>query len=377
MINEALPLRYGLFLMPVHLGDKPLAQCYDEDLELVVRAEELGFHEFWVGEHHTSSIENIVMPEIFIAKALGLTRSIRLGVAPVCLPYHHPFHVASRLAFLDHLSHGRLNVCFGPGAIPTDMEVYGIDAARSATMVAEAIDMVLQIWTRDPPLELSGQFWNIRLRDRIDGEMGVGVAHKPLQRPHPPIASPAIRRDSPGLPAAAARGFRPFSHHMVSTETLANHWQTFSAGAMEAGRVPQVADWIVGRNVFVAETTDEARRGARGNSLGACLQYILELSRRGPGLGMWRRNGQMSDAECHLDYMLDEVVIAGDPAEVARRIIALREHLGPFGTLVLVAHDWDDQESWLRSLELFAHEVMPAVERHSKTDRGDKIRGFG
>src|SRR5712692_10340085 len=129
-------IRLGMFLMPVHDPAKPLVQCYDEDLELVSRCEELGFDEFWVGEHHSSTYENIVMPEIFIGKALGQTGRIRLGPAPVCLQYHHPVHVAGRLAFLDHLSHGRLHVCFGPGAIPTDLEVFGVEPAESSARVA-------------------------------------------------------------------------------------------------------------------------------------------------------------------------------------------------------------------------------------------------
>ena len=113
-MSSSVALQYGMFVMPVHDPAKPLAQCYDEDLELALKCEELGFHDFWVGEHHSSTYENIVMPEIFLGKVLGLTKSIRVGAAPVCLQYHHPAHVASRLAFLDHLSHGRLNVCFRP-----------------------------------------------------------------------------------------------------------------------------------------------------------------------------------------------------------------------------------------------------------------------
>ena len=62
-------IRHGMFIMPFHDPAKPPGQCYDEDLELVVRAEELGFTEFWVGEHHTMKYENIVMPEIFIGWA--------------------------------------------------------------------------------------------------------------------------------------------------------------------------------------------------------------------------------------------------------------------------------------------------------------------
>ncbi|MDE2698708.1 MAG: LLM class flavin-dependent oxidoreductase, partial [Gemmatimonadota bacterium] len=94
------PIKYGMFIMPFHAPDKPLSQGFDEDLELVVKAEELGFDEFWIGEHHTMKYETIVTPEIFIGRALGETQSIRLGPAPVCLNLHHPAYVASRLSFL-------------------------------------------------------------------------------------------------------------------------------------------------------------------------------------------------------------------------------------------------------------------------------------
>jgi alkanesulfonate monooxygenase SsuD/methylene tetrahydromethanopterin reductase-like flavin-dependent oxidoreductase (luciferase family) len=352
-------IRWGMFVMPIHPPAKPPAQCYDEDLELLVRCEELGADEFWVGEHHTSTYENIVMPEIFIAKAFGMTKRIRLGPAPVCLQYHHPVHVAGRLSFLDQLSHGRLNVCFGPGAIPTDMEAFGLEPSDTSARVAEAIEMVLAIWTSDPPYELDGRFWQVRVKDKIDLQMGLGPLPKPLQRPHPPIAAPCISRNSPGVRKAGQKGFWPFSHHMVGADALANHWQTYCEGAASVGRPAKPADWRVARNVFVADTTDEARRIARNGSLGWTIEYILELTRRGPGVGMWKRDAAMTDDECNLDYFLDEVIIAGDPVEVARRINELRDRIGLFGTLVLVAHDWSDRSSQLSSVELFANEVLP------------------
>jgi alkanesulfonate monooxygenase SsuD/methylene tetrahydromethanopterin reductase-like flavin-dependent oxidoreductase (luciferase family) len=360
--------KLGMFLMPVHDPAKPLAQCFDEDLELVVRCEALGFDEFWVGEHHSSNCENIVMPEIFIGKALGITKEIRLGPAPVCLQYHHPVHVAGRLAFLDHLSHGRLNVCFGPGAIPTDLEVFGVEPAETSARVAEAIDMILKIWTSDPPYEIQGRFWQVQLKRCLDAEMGLGTLHKPLQRPYPPIHAPCISRNSPGLKHAGARGFIPISHHMVAAGVLENHWQTYRAGAESAGRAARHQDWKVARNILVAETSTDARRLARGNSLGKCIEYILELTRRGPGLGMWKRDPGMSDADCNLDYFLDEVIIAGNPDEVVRRLRELRERAGDFGTLILVAHDWDDKKRWLNSLELFAREVMPRLRAPRKSE---------
>jgi alkanesulfonate monooxygenase SsuD/methylene tetrahydromethanopterin reductase-like flavin-dependent oxidoreductase (luciferase family) len=355
------PLRTGMFVMPIHEPAKPLAQCIDEDLDLAVQCDRLGFDEFWVGEHHTSTLENIVMPEIFIAKALAMTERLRFGPAPVCLQYHHPVHVANRLAFLDHLAHGRLNVCFGPGAIATDMEVYGVKAEEMSARVAESMEMILKIWTSDPPYEMPGRFWNLSLKNKLDAEMGLGALHKPLQKPHPPIVVPSISPDSPGIAKAAARGFSLFSHHMISENVLARQWTTYCNAAADAGRRAVPQEWRVARNIFVADTTAEARQIARTNSLGRCIEYILELTKRGPGVAMWKRDPLQRDLDCNLDYFLDEVLIVGDPPEVTRRLRRLREQIGDFGTLVLVAHDWDNRERWLHSLELFTREVLPAL----------------
>ena len=86
MSESVSRIEHGMFIMPFHDPEKPLAQCYDEDLELIERAEELGFAEFWIGEHHTMKYENIVMPEIFIAFAVCLGCALhdrcRLGLRP-------------------------------------------------------------------------------------------------------------------------------------------------------------------------------------------------------------------------------------------------------------------------------------------------------
>ena len=89
----AAPLQLGMFVMPIHDPEKPMAQCFDEDIDLALKCEELGYTDFWVGEHHTSTYENIVMPEIFLAKVLGMTENMRVGPAPVCLQYHHQCHL--------------------------------------------------------------------------------------------------------------------------------------------------------------------------------------------------------------------------------------------------------------------------------------------
>jgi alkanesulfonate monooxygenase SsuD/methylene tetrahydromethanopterin reductase-like flavin-dependent oxidoreductase (luciferase family) len=241
------------------------------------------------------------------------------------------------------------------------MEVFGVQPQDAAARVGEAVDMILKIWTSDPPYDISGRFWNVSLHKHLDPEMGLGTLHKPFQKPHPPIAVPSISRRSIGIEKAGARGFSLFSHHMISNEVLREQWQTYVAGAAAAGRRATAADWRVARNIFVAETTDEARKVARVNSLGQCIQYILDLTRRGPGVGMWKRSPDQPDDECNLDYFLNEVLIVGSPADVAGKLRGLNQDIGEFGTLVLVAHDWDDRQRWLRSLELFVNEVLPRV----------------
>ena len=137
MSGDLQPIRYGMFIMPFHPPDKPLAQCHDEDLELVVAAEELGFSEFWIGEHHTMKYETIVMPEIFIARALGETKrdsaGPRAGLRAAASSGARRLPAGVPRSF----SKGRLNLCFGrrqrdgrPGAVRLRPEKRGRDGRR-------------------------------------------------------------------------------------------------------------------------------------------------------------------------------------------------------------------------------------------------------
>ncbi|MBM3265064.1 MAG: LLM class flavin-dependent oxidoreductase [candidate division Zixibacteria bacterium] len=353
-------MKYGMFIMPFHDPNKPLAQCYDEDLELVVMAEEMGFSEFWIGEHHTMRYENIVMPEIFIGKALALTKHIRLGPAPVCVPQHNPVHVAGRLAFLDHLSHGRLNVCLGPGSVTADLELFGIDPKLNSVMADEAADIILTFWTQPPPYHIEGRFWQVHLEKFVDDETLIGYPHQPFQKPHPPLFAPAMSLDSPTMKSAGRRGWAPMSSNLITGNVVANQWHTYEQGALEVGRTPNRADWRVCRSVFVADTKQEAERRVRTNSMAKNYNYIGRLFDKGLGRKFFKRDPHMADADANFEYLMQEQIIHGDPDEVIRRLRLLMEETGDFGTLLILGYDWDDKDAWVRSMELFVHEVMPA-----------------
>ena len=197
----------------------------------------------------------------------------------------------------------------------------------------------------------------------MDEETGIGYIPKPLQKPHPPIAMPGTSRDSPTMRTAGRRGFQPFGHCLIAGNVLADLWQTYEAGALEAGRQPRRADFKVARSIFLADSTPEARRRARTNTLGQCYEYIGRLFDKGLGRKIYKRDPAMSDADCNMDFLMGEQIIAGSPDEVLRRLLRLVEETGAFGTLVLMSYDWDDKQSWLHSMELFARELMPALNK--------------
>src|SRR5437763_14924169 len=163
------------------------------------------------------------------------------------------------------------------------------------------------------------------------------------------------------MKSAGRLGCQQFGHRLIAGNVQANTCNTCEAAALEAGRQPRRANWKVARSIFLADSTPEARRLARTNSLGKNYEYIGRLFDKGLGRKMYKRDLAMSDADCNLDYLMGEQIIAGSPEEVLRRLLLLIEETGPFGTLVLMSYDWDDKASWLHSMELFARELMPAL----------------
>ena len=363
MTTNGQPIKSGIFIMPFHPPEKPLAQGYDEDIELAVLADELGFDEFWIGEHHTMRYETVVVPEVFIGRALGVTKRIRFGPAPICVNLHHPAYLANRIAFLDHLAHGRLNLCLGPSGTSTDNELYGQHPKDGGRMTVEAIDVMLKLWESEPPYEHDGQFWQFSLKDNVDDVSQIGYIHKPLQQPHPPILMPGITRDSYSLKLAGQYGFAPFSAALAAGNVLANNWETYENSAVEAGHQTDRADWRVARAIFLADTTEEAVARARTNSVGQNFEYLAYLMDNSRGRDILKRDLEMPNADCNMDYWMSEQILAGDVDHVLERLLALIEESGPFGTLVLMGFDWDDKASWVRNIELFATELMPALNK--------------
>ncbi len=357
----------GLFFMPLHRPDKPWAQALDEDRRMILRAEELGFTETWVGEHFTTKAEQIPAPLIFLATLIHETTRMRFGTGVTNLGHRHPAVVAAEAALFDQLSGGRFLFGIGPGGLTSDAELFGRpDPDERWEVAMESIDMIQQLWAGEAPISLEGRFWNGSLVEQYWPSHGVGQFPRPLQQPHPPIAMALASPGGRTAETVAERGWIPISANFVPQSSLRSQWETYRTVRERLGLEADRSIWRVCRSILVTETDAEAEE-LLADPDGQFAFYFRYLSgvRDMPDL---RTNGDPSPADMitrfKVDKALEKCVIAGSVETVTTRLVELVDQLGPFGTLVSVGHDWDGTDRWLRSIERLANDVAPTVRRH-------------
>lgn len=359
----------SFFTMPIHPLGKPVSQSLREDREAFLLADKLGFVEAYVGEHTTDLAENITSCVAFLASLAYETKNIRLGTGTVNLPNSHPAAVAGQVAMLDHMLEGRFNFGISPGGLMSDAEVFGNLENNRGAMFVEGINMILDLWAKDAPYDLKGDFWEITTRKTMMPEIGQGTIIKPYQDPHPPIVGTAVAPFSQGVAAMAARGWEPISANFLLPKWVASHWPKYKEGCEQGGRVADPANWSVAKSIFVAEDEETARRYATDPN-GPYVSYyrsILTKMRRGGRLNLFKADQSMDDDAVTLEGVCDELVIHGTPEMVAEKILKLRETTGDFGKLVYAGHDWVDPDLGKRSMILMAEQVLPKINQAIKS----------
>jgi alkanesulfonate monooxygenase SsuD/methylene tetrahydromethanopterin reductase-like flavin-dependent oxidoreductase (luciferase family) len=170
-------MKFGFFSLAQGAPPRSDATIIRDEMEQMVLAEELGFDAVWMAEHHYSRYGMAGSPQVFFSHLAARTSKIRLGTAVSVLPFNHPLRTAEDFAVVDVLSQGRLNFGVGRGYQPGEFMNLGLDINKSRDMFNEALEVILQAWTRDR-VNHDGRYWTIK-----DAE----VLPKPLQKPHPPL----------------------------------------------------------------------------------------------------------------------------------------------------------------------------------------------
>ena len=339
---------FGIFLLLQSPTAKSHQEIFSRGTDLAKTADKLGFESVWCAEHHFSTYGYLSRPLMFASHLATQTEKIRVGSAVVVLPLHHPLIVAEEIATADLLSNGRLDIGLGRGYQVYEFERLGIKLEESRERFEEAVDILLLAF-KGEPFSFNGKHFKF-------GE--TSIFPTPVQKPRPPIW--VVGQSEESIVATAKRGFNLVSGGFgVSLERLKEFRKSFDdllvdAGQKESIRVStQRAVYVTNDESELPEIIEQARWNMR---VTLSLRQGLERVEKGHAQAI------PFDNEPSDDELIDRYFVMGTPATCIEKLSEIRDVMGLdhfnanfwFGNL--------EHKQVLRSMELFAKEVMPALQ---------------
>ncbi|ARR55281.1 LLM class flavin-dependent oxidoreductase [Rhizorhabdus wittichii DC-6] len=352
-------MKFGAFLAPHHpIGEQPMLQLRN-DLKFVQHLDELGYDEFWCGEHHSTGWEVIASPELFLAAAGERTHYIKLGTGVISLPYHHPFHVAQRLVQLDHMTRGRLLFGSGPGALPSDAYMLGIDPMTQRDRQDEAIGVIKRLFAGERFTHESDWF---TLKE-------AALQLLPYQEDMPFAVASQVSPSGMTLAGKYGAGVISIGSLVkAGLMALPTQWSFAEDAAKQHGKTVDRANWRVLSGWHIAETREEARAQTGAGLMRWHNEYTVGTLMR-PGALPYTSPDEAVDQTAFAD---GAVAVIGTPDDLVVSIRKLYEASGGFGTLIGLAHDWANREDTLRSWDLVARYVIPEVNKMLESYRASR-----
>jgi limonene 1,2-monooxygenase len=334
-------------MAPFHRAGENATLALERDLELIEHLDRLGWDEAWIGEHHSAGSEIISSPEIFIASAAERTRRIKLGTGVVSVSYHNPLWVAERAVLLDHLTRGRFMLGLGPGSLPTDAAMIGLDQRQTRELLAEGVDIIMHLLTSDEPLTFRNERWDLR-----DARLHL----RPYSAPLFDVAVAAVA--SPAGPQIAGKhGIGLLSigaTQAAGFDALALHWDVMEERATHFGTTVDRANWRLVGLMHIAETREQAYRDVE-YGIEQWFEYFQAVA----------AFPQLPVAGGDIREMIDFVNASGvgsigtvDDAVAQIERLAAQSN-GGFGCYMLLAQEWANPVATKRSYELISQHVFP------------------
>jgi alkanesulfonate monooxygenase SsuD/methylene tetrahydromethanopterin reductase-like flavin-dependent oxidoreductase (luciferase family) len=339
-------MKFGIF---DHLdrGDAPLTQFYEERIQLVEEAERLGIASYHLAEHHWNPVGMAPLPGVFLGAVATRTKTIRFGPLAYALAFHNPLILAEEICMLDHMSNGRFDLGVGRGISPWELNLFGVTQPETRDIFREAMDIMLMYFTQD----------HVTHRGRRWQYYDVPVEIKPLQKPFPPLwygsTSGATRDYIAGLGAAMNGGWAPNARIKQGGDAYRAAWDKAQDSPWR--KMIGAAEPTLGsvRMIVVADTDAEAQALIKpahdrwyqsleklANSFGFRALFLA------PTFEIAQRVGY---------------VVAGTPDMVRAQ---LESHIAESGInylLLQLAFGNLTHAQQMRSLKLFATEVMPKL----------------
>ncbi len=347
-------MKFGLFYQLPCAATQDAATRYQETIEQIVYAEELGFDTAWLAELHFNPMFSIMPAPLLVAAALAQrTTRIRLGTAVLLLPLQHPVRTAEEAAVVDLLSQGRLELGVGRGMIAIHFQGFNVPREESRERFEEALTIIKHAWTRDV-VQFDGKYFHVP---------ETTVVPKPVQKPHPPLR---IAANSPETAVfAGEQGYPVFIASPINTggklfEQIERYRRTFRA----AGHDRSKEDVAVAFPVYVADDDAQVRRDVEASFLNY-FQAIGHQARLGDRTNS-SEYAYLRDISKRVEAVrwehLAPMALYGAPTTCVQKIeeVHAQCHMDQlicwFNPGGLVPH-----RSVKTSMRRFAEEVMPAV----------------
>ncbi len=341
-------LKFGIFLAPFHSLNENPTQALTRDLELVQYLDRLGYDYAWIGEHHSGGMEIIASPEVFIAQAAAITKHIKLGTGVSSLTFHHPFILADRIMQLDHMTRGRVAFGMGPGALPSDAHMLGIDSLKQRDMMLEAIEVLVPL-LKGETVSCKTDWFELN-----EARLQLGS----FTRPHIEMAV-ASQVSPAGARAAGTHGLGLLSVGATTSggfNALAANWEIYERKAKENDQVIDRANWSLVGPMHIAETREQAMANIR-HGIDEWISYFKDVA----ALPI------APDAEDPAEALIESgLAVIGTPDDAIAQIQRLEEESGGFGAFLHMANNWADWAETKRSYELFARYVAPVFQSRNE-----------
>ena len=335
-----LEMEFGVFDHLDHTG-APLPDFYEDRLKIAEAYDRAGFYAYHLAEHHATPLGMAPSPNVFLAALAQRTKRLRFGPMVFVVPLYHPLRLISEICMLDQMSGGRLELSFGRGASPIELEYFGADPKQAQDIYNEAVEVILTGLSHKT-LTFHGKHFDF---DNVPMALG------PLQTPHPPIWYGAHAPDSAARAARKALNIinlDPTAHIRETVASYRKAWQDAKGSAP----LPKIG---LGRFIVVANTDEQAMRLA-SRAYRPWFDSFIHLSRL-------RGRAQTHPRPEEFEPLMERGQgIAGSPATVRKLLAAQIAETGCNYVVGQFAFGDMTRDEALRSIELFARDVMPTLQ---------------
>jgi alkanesulfonate monooxygenase SsuD/methylene tetrahydromethanopterin reductase-like flavin-dependent oxidoreductase (luciferase family) len=346
-------MKFGIFILPSwpEAETSNQGRIYHEAVEQIQYAEELGFDAVWLAEHHFTRFGIIPSAIPFATYVAAHTKKIRIGTGVSVLTFHNPIFMAEETAMLDVLSNGRLDFGVGRGQVVYEYNNFKVEYDSRTQRFQEIVDIILGLWST-PGFTYHGKYYTVD---------DMTIAPVPVQRPHPPMYL-AVSRTPGSVEVAVSRNLPVLTSANTPDEDVLGIRSLYFERCAAVGKRPLVEDMPFFRLTHVAEDEQQAREIPRASltwvrDLNSLRRTLTGGSEIYMDLEHWRRTRTVQVPAYETE--LQTTAYFGTPEQLVQRLRWLQEkyHVQYFGADM--GFGKMQHADVMRSMELFAREVMP------------------